>query len=209
MKKTINILKTISPYTIFISIFLYMTMIIILPTFHKEYSHLKNFISELGVEGAPYAKIFTLILVFCGISFLMFSFKVNALLNKSKGSIISFVALFYFSISLMMGGLFPCDPGCANAVTLSGKIHIYSGGPLLILMPAGFITFSFQVKNDEYLNNLSVFSFVSGILLFLFYIMSMTLFPYIDLIGLGQRLTVIPLLLWPLIVSIKVIKSRL
>jgi hypothetical protein len=102
------------------------------------YSHVRQYISELGEAGRPYAAVFTAWCLLWGILFAGFAIALRRGLGGRKGSWLGPGAVFIMAASSIVVGLFPCDPGCA-ARTVSGQVHLIVGGwlgtPATVLAP--------------------------------------------------------------------------
>src|SRR5262245_40436187 len=102
------------------------------------YSHLRQYISELGEAGRPYAAVFTAWCLLWGILFAGFAVALRRGLGGRKGSLLGPGAVFIMAASSIVVGVFPCDPG-GTARTLSGQVHLIVGGwvgpPATVLEP--------------------------------------------------------------------------
>ncbi|WP_223669922.1 DUF998 domain-containing protein [Kangiella shandongensis] len=94
--------------------------------FYPDYSHISQFISELGATGSPHGpyvnylgfiptELFILGFVYC-------CFKV---MPKTKSNLTGLILITIYALSLGLTALFPCDFQCeADEPTLSHNIHI-------------------------------------------------------------------------------------
>lgn len=99
--------------------------------FYPDYSHVSQFISELGATGSPHGpyvnylgfiptEIIILAFVYC-------CFKV---MPNSKINVTGLVLITIYALSLGLAALFPCDFQCeADEPTLSHNIHIITSLP--------------------------------------------------------------------------------
>ncbi len=197
--------RKFSAYSILGSILLYIGSIIISGFLKPEYSHLRDAISELGETGYSYAYILNYSLVVTGFFVVFFAYALHISIKQEKYSIIPFISLLYFGLSLVAGGLFPCDKGCINPVTFSGYVHIYSGTPNLILNPLAYYLFAKRMENDTRWKIKASISKRAAFILILLYLLSF-LFPIINLAGLGQRLTVVPIILWLYVMAVHLLR---
>lgn len=92
-----------------------------------SYSHVRQFISELGEPGRPYAAAFTAWCLLWGILFAGFAFALGRGFGGQKGSWLGPGALLIMAASSIVVGFFPCDPG-GTARTVSGHVHLFVGG---------------------------------------------------------------------------------
>jgi hypothetical protein len=103
-----------------------------------NYSHARQYISELGEAGRPYAAVFTAWCLLWGLLFAGFAVAMRRGLGEHKGAWLGPGAVFLMAAISIVVGLFPCDPGCAGR-TVSGQVHQIVGGwlgtPATILVP--------------------------------------------------------------------------
>jgi hypothetical membrane protein len=91
-----------------------------------SYSHVRQFISELGETGRPYAAVFSAWCVVYGLLFGAFAVALARGLGGHKGSWLGPGALLVVAACSILSGFFPCDPGCAGETT-SARVHILVG----------------------------------------------------------------------------------
>lgn len=87
-----------------------------------RYSHSRQYISELGAGGRPYAALFNVWCVVYGLLFAGFAIGLGRGL-RSRAVLVSLLAV---AAASAVAGVFPCDPGCAGS-TPAAKIHILIG----------------------------------------------------------------------------------
>ena len=98
-----------------------------------DYSHSRQYISELGEDGRPYAAVFNAWSVVYGVLFASFAVSLGRGLN-SRPVLIACLVLAACSV---LAAVFPCDPGCA-CETPSARVHMLTGllsFPAIILAP--------------------------------------------------------------------------
>jgi hypothetical membrane protein len=100
------------------------------------YSHLRQFISELGEAGRPLAWLFALWSVIYGMLFAAFTAGLARSLKGQPGAPIGTAALYVIAITSAVDGVFPCDPGCSGK-TVSGLLHIAAGAVSLVAIAVG------------------------------------------------------------------------
>ena len=110
------------------------------------YSHVSQYISELGASGAPQAFAINWF-GFLPIGILMTVFCIAAMLAlpKSLGSILGFLGLILWAGGYVMSPFFPCDYGCpvdgnqtmAQVIHNLGAIVSYLAGAVALLLIAG------------------------------------------------------------------------
>jgi hypothetical protein len=91
------------------------------------YSHVRQYISELGEPGRPYAGVFSAWCLLWGLLFAGFAIALGRGLSGRNGAWLGPGAVLIMAASSIVAGVFPCDPG-GTARTLSGQVHLIVGG---------------------------------------------------------------------------------
>lgn len=86
------------------------------------YSHVHQYISELGETGRPHATVFSAWCVAWGLLFAGFAVAAG----RGLGSRAVRAALLAVAAASVAGGIFPCDPGCAGQ-TPAARLHFLAG----------------------------------------------------------------------------------
>ncbi len=166
-----------------------------------DYSHIRDFMSELGAVDAPYGFVMsTAGLVLLGI--LISAFSIGFHRGIEKGSVFGTALLVMSGFSLAATGIFRCDPGCID-VSLIGRLHS------TFAMIAGF-TFivaiffiSPRLREDRNWKNYWAYSVITGVLTLVF---SILLISAGDLAGLMQRISMGLPLLWMEVMAIRLFR---
>jgi hypothetical membrane protein len=98
-----------------------------------QYTHSRQYISELGEDGRPYAAVFNVWSFVYGFFFAGLAMALGRGLNSWP----VMIACLAIAACSVVTGAFPCDAGCAGE-TISGKVHILTGYvsfPAIILAP--------------------------------------------------------------------------
>ncbi len=181
---------------------LFVTAILLFGSLNPGYSHISQFISELGAKGASHGELMNYLgIIPFGLSILLFSIGSIIALKKNILNKISFIVLSITGILFIMAGIFSCDEGC-NFEDMSQEaiVHNLSAFMAFVLFLISAILFginSFTKKrNKSYL-----FSLISGLVgIFLFYVISTTGI-YSEFRGLYQRLFITNFLIWLIIIG--------
>lgn len=186
----------------------YLASLFVLGSIREDYSHIRNFVSELGEIDSPHSMVLNFALIISGIMLFLFAYRLHKSISNGEGSKLGPIFLGYFGFAVLIGGLFPCDEGCIELRTLSGYMHAVIGLPVMIANPASFLLFTKRMRLDPNWSSLASFSKVCGIIIIPLFIASATIFPMLDLIGLGQRLTIVFQLLWVSVIAIKLFSLK-
>lgn len=96
-----------------------------------NYNHWRQYISELGEEGRPYAALFN---AWCLVYGLLFAGFAVALGRALKSHAVLIAPLIIAACSAA-SGLFPCDPGCACQTPIA-QVHMLIG---YVALPANIL----------------------------------------------------------------------
>jgi hypothetical protein len=94
-----------------------------------EYSHLSQFISELGARNAPYEwPVRMLGFLPAGILLLAFCYFAHSALPRSKATTIGLLGFAVFAAGYLIAAAFPCDFGCRPKQPSSSQVIHNVGG---------------------------------------------------------------------------------
>ncbi len=178
----------------------FISAIVVSGLLQPSYSHISQFISELGAENAPnqlYMNYFGIIPF--GLSICLFSVA-GIFYSKPKVQKLAFIILSLTGILFVIAGIFNCDEGCAfEDMSQKSIIHNMSAFSafllsILVQLLVGILVFT------KRRTRLTTYSFLAGIIgIILFYLISKAGI-YSEFRGLFQRFFLTNFLVW-LIVS--------
>lgn len=181
---------------------IFVIAIIVFGLLNSGYSHISQYISELGAKGANYNYLMNYLgIIPFGLSILLFSIGSLITLKKNILSKIAFLILFVTGVLFIMAGVFNCDAGC-NFENMSQEaiIHNMSAFTAFVLFLISAILLgknSFTKKRNKYY----LFSLTSGLAgIFLFYLISKAGI-YSEYRGLYQRLFIANFLSWLIVIG--------
>lgn len=108
---------------------------------YPGYSHIAQYISELGATGAPHARLVSLG-GFGGAGVLMGVYAVTAFLAlpRSVASAAGFALILLFAVGFVLTGVYPCDAGCRfDAPSQSQMLHNLWGGISYMTAPLALV----------------------------------------------------------------------
>lgn len=150
------------------------------------YSHVSQFISELGATGAPheYAVRFAGFLP-AGVALLVFCLAAYHCLPRSRSVNRGLIGIALFSFGYVVAVFFPCDAGCRpSEPSISQLIHNVAAILGYVLAPFTLLTLALSSRHWPGARRMSTIGFVAagfatvGLL---------TLFPASPFVGLSQR----------------------
>lgn len=122
-------IRTLAFWSALLGAGLLVTMIVIGGAAWPGYSHLSQYISELGATGAPHGRLVSLG-GFLPIGVLLMAFAVLAALIPPRGVLktLGCLGLFLFALGYLGAAFFPCDFGCRPATpSPSQMLHMAFG----------------------------------------------------------------------------------
>jgi hypothetical membrane protein len=184
---------------------LYTLVLFNLGLFEPGYSHVAQYMSELGAVDAPHAVLMNVFgfMVF-GCLLMLFSGALDQGIADGPGWKIGPVLIFTSGLAFVLVGFFSCDPGCHN-VSFTGLMHgnmafiaqfALIGAPLFLL---------FRLEEDDRWRRYVLFSLVVVILGAMVGIL-FRLAVFDEWVGVMQRVSFGVLFLWVEVMAIKVFR---
>lgn len=175
------------------------------------YSHLTDFISELGAQGSGHAALMNLAgFVPSGLLFTAFSASLRGELpGRSLSLVVSGLSAF-FGIGMVIVGLYSCDPGCPQPpLSRAAVIHDRVSPAMFVAILAGIGLSAVLFRGLPGFRQLWLYSLLSSVLGFAFLAMLLTSLSSGGLIGLWQRLLLATVFLWYVVGSLQRLKLSL
>lgn len=189
---------------------LWAATIIYCGSHHPEYSHYRQFISELGERGSSTESLMRFgAFVLPGLMVAGFGLLLLTVFTHSKVVIGAAILVVLSGIGRFGDGVFPCDHGCLPVdPSFSQRMHNFSAVlNAFSLVAAGFLFFiaAPKVLPSRWFRWYSLISAVFGLL---FLLMLRAAIPSGGGIGLFQRLSMGVLNVWLLVLSVMVWRLR-
>lgn len=114
-----------------LSFFWFTSTVFIAGHFYPDYSHIAQFISELGATGSPHGSYVNYLgFIPTELFILGFVFISYSVLPRTKSNIIGLIFIGIYGMTLGIAAIFPCDFECKSDVaTISHNIHMASAFP--------------------------------------------------------------------------------
>jgi hypothetical membrane protein len=143
---------------------LFAVMTAVVGTTRSSYSHVSQFISELGETGAEFAWVMNWFgFLLSGALILIFVVASRRLVSSGALNMIGSLCLIAFAICLSLAGIYSCDVGCSPAIpTPEQKLHDLVS---VIAFPAfilGVIVWGVMFLRDTGWRRFGAYSLVSG-----------------------------------------------
>lgn len=169
-----------------------------------NYSHLDQFISELGASGAPYRAVMNYAgIVPAGVLTVLFSIGMYRRLTGHFAFNLSSLFVTVIGIGRLAAGLFSCDPGC-SVVGMSIAAQLHAGFGLLSFCCGAFaplvLAFGLRVRGRGRLFWLSL---GVGLLSVVLLVVLLRRGPGMSYVGAVQRLLLVLTYGWVVTVAIE------
>lgn len=182
-------------------LWLFMT-VLIAGALHPGYSHVGQFMSELGAQGAPGGWMVNY-LGFLPTEILFLGFVGLAFRRAGRDGVtrVGLVLLGLYAVSLIIAAFYPCDAGCRpEDPTFSHLVHIGSGLGAYLFCIAGVLVLSLgrRRRNGNLLTGMGVLA--GAIALFCF----VQITPDNPYVGLYQRALETTLYAWCIAFAVRI-----
>jgi len=175
------------------------------------YSHVSQFMSELGAIDAPNAIVMSVTLVVFGFLMICFAFGLHKGIGQGKGSIVGPVLVAIYGAGQVGNGIFPCAPGCADPWEIgsfTGMMHTVTSYVGYVAILLAMLVISRRLKKDKNWLSYSSFSIVIGLIsigafLLFSFVLSGFLIPWA---GLFQRLRHGIVFLWIIVMAVRLLR---
>ncbi len=180
---------------------IFAIIVMIAGLLRPDYSHLINFISELGAVGAPNAIIQRINFVLVGILIVGFTFGLHRGIGDGKGSIIGPLLFAIFGLSAVVSGIFSTDP--IQPGSFSDIMHSMSSAIGSMAAIFGFFIISIRLEQDILWVRYRYFSMVIAFVAIVVSVVGTGLLSVLGAPGLAQRLFMAVLFLWIEVMAIR------
>jgi len=185
----------------------FATSIIIAGHFYPNYSHVSQFISELGATGSPDGTLVNY-LGFIPTELLILSFVTIgfSVLPKTKKNAAGLILIAIYAFTLGIAAMFPCDFGCGPEVSsVSHRIHILSAILGYSCAIAAIFLISSGSNDWSKSKYFSTAGYILGILAIAAFI---NLNPEFNMVGAIQRVLEISIYTWLILLGLLVYRFR-
>lgn len=167
----------------------------------SEYSHISQFISELGARGAQYEWAVRLLgFMPAGLLLLGFCWFAHRALPSSLGTTLGLIGLALYAAGYIVAAAFPCDLGCRPMQpSTSQLIHNLGGFIGYLLAPGVLLLLALSARGWKAAKHLVLSGQIAATLA-LFGMLTLT--PSSATVGLSQRLLETAVLAWVTMCSV-------
>ena len=173
---------------------LFAIVLVICAAMRPDYSHVAQFMSELGAAGTPHAGLMNLVgFIPTGVLIGAFGLSLGFTLPRSQTSCFIGVLLCLFGLGLILAGIFPCAPGCPqDAAALHDGVSVAA----FVSAIAGIALSAYRFRSVTVWRSLWRYSALSSAVALCLLVALAHSLDSRSLTGLWQRLLVGTLFLW-------------
>ena len=188
---------------------LFVVTVVSAAALRPGYSHVDQFISELGATGTAHAVGMNYAGFFpVGLLFTVFGASIAALLPRRPLHVLAALLVTVFGIGVVLAGLFSCDAGCPQSGgTIRNTIHNRVAPTAFLSIIAATLVLGIAFRSSPRARRLWPYSVISGALALVFLALLVGSLETRILTGLWQRLMIATLLLWSAIVGLHVYRN--
>lgn len=144
---------------------LWASAIVFCGSLRPEYSHLTQYISELGERGSSTEFIMRYAgFVPTGLMHVAFAAFLYAAFKGSRLAAFAATLLAINGLARVIAGMFPCEPGCAGTGSISQRLHSLSAGAGFLALVGAAVIWGVLFRRYRHLRILSLYSIGSGLL---------------------------------------------
>lgn len=184
---------------------LFALVVAIAAAMRPDYSHIHQFISELGAIGSPHAAIMNYVgFVPAGLLVASSGLALSRVLPREPLIFVCSGLVMLFGLGVATSGVVSCDPGCPqDGGSLQNAIHnrIAPAAFLCLIVAAGILAARFRTLQSW--GSLAKYSAASALLGLLLLVALASTLETRNMTGMWQRLLLLVLFSWCALVSVK------
>ena len=182
----------------YIGPFLFIVLTIICGALTADYSHISQYVSELGADENQYSFLMNYVGILpFGFSIILFSVFLMRYLNSNTVHIIVFLMLLMTGVLFGAAGIFNCDPGCPiKNVSKDATFHLISAFSAFGLATILQVVLGLHVVSEKFRHPFYKVSLITGLISLLFLIVMFKTGSDYEYKGLYQRLFLLTFCCW-------------
>jgi len=189
---------------------LFSAVVIVSGTLRVDYSHIANFISELGATGTPHAGLMNYAgFVPAGAMLAAFGVALAKNLPRRRATILAVILVTLFGVGVAVSGIASCDPGCPQSGgSVENLVHNRIAPIAFLCLIGGAAVLGIQFRSVPAWRPLSIYSLVSSLVALCLLVALASSLNTRELTGLWQRLLLVVLFLWCAVVGLRVYRHQ-
>lgn len=186
---------------------LFTTITLLSGYLQTDYNPINNFVSELGATYSSTELLMNYVgFIPSGILFSLFGLSLLIIFSKKLSSRIGALLIMIFGIGMTLAGIFSCDLGCPSIGTIESIIHDRVSAVTFISAILGILLLGFSFKKMSDFRNIAVYTILTGFISLILLIIMINSFDSRNLTGLWQRLLLLSIFTWTIIIGLRVFK---
>ncbi len=179
------------------------------------YDPLSMYISALSLGDRGWIQVANFLVL--GLLLFIFTLGLSKKFRTGKASRGGIITLYVISVLFFISGPFVMDPAetPADQMSVSGSIHGIAGGFVFLLMPIIIFVFLRRFLSDPKWHSFRWWTFLLGVIealgvITFIYVSDIPQQPndYANLLGLFQRIALIPFMVWVLLFGIDMLREQ-
>jgi hypothetical membrane protein len=189
---------------------LFTVIMLLCASLRSDYSHIHHFISELGATGTLNAELMNWAgFIPAGAMIVLFGVSLTQLLPKGILTRTGSVLILLFGIGMVVVGFFSCDPGCPREGSMENNLHDQISGPAFMCGILGILILGISFRRLHFWREFWLLSVVSALISVGFLLGLISSLEAYSYTGLWQRLLLLTIFLWIVMVGLKLFKSSM
>lgn len=173
-----------------------------------DYKHLQNFISELGATNTANDALMNFGgFIMCGLLFCCFAIALLLIVTQRFISKFGAFLILVFGIGMLLAGIFSCDPGCPTVGTIESTIHDSVSAITFFSAIIGMLLLGISFRKSKPFKSISLYTIITGILSAVLLLIMINSFESREFTGLWQRLLLLSIFIWTMIVAYHIRKK--
>lgn len=187
---------------------LFVSLIILCGALRPGYSHVTQFISELGETGGSHAALMNLLgFIPTGIIVAGFGLSMAYLFPRTSLSLAAAVLIVVYGLGLLGAGVYCCDPGCPSQhLSFDGMMHRVVSVTALLAGVLGIALWARCFRSLAAWRSMSRYSAVSSAMALVFLLLVGLTEQSRVFTGVWQRLCLVTMDLWCALVGFRVFR---
>jgi hypothetical protein len=188
---------------------LFTAVVIFCAALRPNYSHVAQFVSELGARGTSLAELMNLAgFVPTGLLLAGFGLSLANLQPRHRTSVLASVCITFFGIGISFAGIYSCDPGCPHRdASAEATLHDRMTSLAFTSGVAGTALMGIYFRNVEHWRTLWPYTAISSAAAYGFLFASGASLDSRVLTGLWQRLFLGTIFLWCILISLRMFRN--
>lgn len=187
---------------------LFTVIVLICASLRSGYSHIHQFISELGATGTANANLMNWAgFIPTGVLITMFGVSLIQLLPKKFLTLSGSVLIMIYGIGVFVVGFLSCDPGCPKEGSLENNLHDKISGLIFISVIVGMLILGISFRRLRFWNRFWLYSVISAFISAGFMAGLINSFESTAYTGIWQRLLLLTIFLWLGVIGMQIFRS--